>query len=215
MKTQLTCKELFAHYPELAPLEREIAAAKELMLATYRRGGKILVLGNGGSAADADHIVGELMKGFLLRRPMTGEERAVFEDALGEEGERLTACLQRGIPAISLPAQSAVLSAYANDVDPTLVYAQLVYAYGRREDLVIALSTSGNSKNAVEAVKTARALGISTLGFTGEKESALSRLCDVTLRAPSAETYRVQEYHLPLYHYLCAAVEEELFGDGE
>ena len=215
MKTQLTCKELFAHYPELAPLEREIAAAKELMLATYRRGGKILVLGNGGSAADADHIVGELMKGFLLRRPMTGEERAVFEDALGEEGERLTAGLQRGIPAISLPAQSAVLSAYANDVDPTLVYAQLVYAYGRREDLVIALSTSGNSKNAVEAVKTARALGISTLGFTGEKESALSRLCDVTLRAPSAETYRVQEYHLPLYHYLCAAVEEELFGDGE
>ena len=215
MKTQLTCKELFAHYPELAPLEREIEAAREMMLATYRRGGKILVLGNGGSAADADHIVGELMKGFLLRRPMTDGERAAFEDALGKEGERLTACLQRGIPAISLPAQSAVLSAFANDVDPTLVYAQLVYAYGRREDLVIALSTSGNSKNAVEAVKTARALGIATLGFTGEKESALSRLCDVTLRAPSVETYRVQEYHLPLYHYLCAAVEEELFGDGE
>lgn len=215
MKTQLTCKELFAHYPELAPLEREIEAAREMMLATYRRGGKILVLGNGGSAADADHIVGELMKGFLLRRPMTDGERVAFEGTLGKEGERLTACLQRGIPAISLPAQSAVLSAYANDVDPTLVYAQLVYAYGRREDLVIALSTSGNSKNAVEAVKTARALGIATLGFTGEKESALSRLCDVTLRAPSAETYRVQEYHLPLYHYLCAAVEEELFGDGE
>jgi D-sedoheptulose 7-phosphate isomerase len=105
-----------------------------------------------------------------------------------------------------------VLSAYANDVDPALVYAQLVYGYGKKGDLVIALSTSGNSKNAVEAVKTARALGIATLGFTGEKESALSRLCDVTLRAPSCETYRVQEYHLPLYHYLCAAVEEELFG---
>ena len=214
MKTQLTCKELFAHYPELAPLEKEIAAARELMLATYRKGGKILVLGNGGSAADADHIVGELMKGFLLRRPMTEAEKAGFE-ALGEDGADLVPKLQRGIPAISLPAQSAVLSAYANDVDPALVYAQLVYGYGKREDLVIALSTSGNSKNAVAAVKAARALGIATLGFTGERESALSRLCDVTLRAPSAETYRVQEYHLPLYHYLCAAVEEELFGAGE
>ena len=192
--------------------EGEIAAARELMLATYRQGGKILVLGNGGSAADADHIVGELMKGFLLRRPMTEEEGAAFTSALGEEGAGLASKLQRGIPAISLPAQSAVLSAYANDVDPALVYAQLVYGYGKKGDLVIALSTSGNSKNAVEAVKTARALGIATLGFTGEKESALSRLCDVTLRAPSCETYRVQEYHLPLYHYLCAAVEEALFG---
>ena len=212
MKTTLTCKELFTHYPELAPLAGEIEAARQLMLATYRQGGKILALGNGGSAADADHIVGELMKGFLLRRPMTEEESAAFTSALGEEGAGLVSKLQRGIPAISLPAQSAVLSAYANDVDPALVYAQLVYGYGKKGDLVIALSTSGNSKNAVEAVKTARALGIATLGFTGEKESALSRLCDVTLRAPSCETYRVQEYHLPLYHYLCAAVEEELFG---
>ena len=181
------------------------------MLDTYRRGGKILVCGNGGSAADADHIVGELMKGFLHRRPMNDSAAEKFREALGEASDDYIKKLQCGIPAISLPAQSAVLSAFANDVDADLVYAQLVFGYGRPEDLLIGISTSGNSKNVVAAVQTAKALGIKTLSLTGAKESKLSQWSDCTVRVPETETYRVQELHLPVYHLLCAAVEAELF----
>ena len=119
--------------------------------------------------------------------------------------------LQRGIPAISLPAQSAVISAYANDVDAELVYAQLVFGYGKKQDLFIGLSTSGNSKNVVAAARVAKAMGMSTLALTGAKDSRLSEICDVTIKAPETETFKVQELHLPIYHYLCAFVEKTLF----
>ncbi len=193
---------LYDRYPTLKMCENDIEKAKEMMLVTYRNGGKVLICGNGGSAADCEHIVGELMKGFLLKRSVTDERLP----------KELRDGLQGSLPAISLPSQSAVLSAFGNDVAPEMVYAQLVYGYAGKEDLVIGLSTSGNSANVVNAIQTARCLGIKTLALTGQKESKLSELSDVTIRVPETETYKIQEYHLPVYHYLCAEVERQMFG---
>ncbi len=205
-------KELFERYPSLSACEADILAAEEQMMAAYNSGAKIMVCGNGGSCADSDHIVGELMKGFLLMRRMDKATEQKFRDALGDDADEFVDKLQGGIPAISLPSQGAVLSAFVNDVDPALMYAQLVYGYARKGDLLIAISTSGNSKNVVAAAKVAKAMGISTLALTGAKDSKLSELCDTTLRVPETETFKVQEMHLPVYHYLCAAVEKRIFG---
>lgn len=206
-------EELMERYPTLETCRAEIERAGELMMEAYRAGGKIMVCGNGGSCADSDHIVGELMKGFLQLRPIKGEKREVLCQALGEDGTEIVDKLQGGIPAISLPAQAAVLSAFANDVDASLVYAQLVYGYARKGDLLIALSTSGNSKNVVSAARVAKAGGISALALTGSRESNLSAICDCTVRVPETETFKVQELHLPIYHYLCAYMENEIFGN--
>lgn len=211
MNHDLFC-ELLERYQKLSECAEDIIRARELMSKTVRAGGKILICGNGGSSADADHIVGELMKGFLLKRKMPADVSADFRAALGEEAEDFINLLQRGIPAISLSAQSAICSAFINDVDPDMIYAQMVFGYGKKEDLLIAISTSGNSKNTVNAAKCAKALGIATLALTGKDDSHLSRICDVTVKAPETETFKVQELHLPIYHYLCAAVEEEFFG---
>lgn len=208
----LMLEELLTRYPILESCRAEIEQAADMMLATYQNGGKILVCGNGGSCADSDHIVGELMKGFLLLRKMNDEQQATFRKALGEDAENLIEKLQCGIPAISLPAQGAVLSAFVNDVDAELIYAQLVFGYAKEHDLLIGLSTSGNSKNVVAAAKVAKAMGIATLALTGERESKLSALCDCTVRVPETETFKVQELHLPVYHYLCATLEHRLFG---
>ena len=205
--------ELIMRYPQLKACETDIISAREMMLDTYHCGGKILVCGNGGSCADSDHIVGELMKGFLLTRKMSDESAGKFRERLGEDAEEFIEKLQCAIPAISLPAQIAVLSAYANDVDAELMYAQLVFGYAREGDMLITLSTSGNSKNAVAAAKVAKALGVKTLALTGEKESKLSEICDCTVRVPERETFKIQEMHLPVYHYLCAALEKTLFGN--
>ena len=201
--------ELLVRYPCLEAVIHSIDAAAQMMVDTYKNGGTVLVCGNGGSCADSDHIVGELMKGFLSLRPMSEEQKSRMSDILDED---ILAKLQRGIPAISLPSQSAVISAYANDVDPELVYAQLVFGYGKKQDMLIGLSTSGNSKNVVAAAKVARAMGIKTLALTGARDSRLSELCDVTVKAPEIETFKVQELHLPIYHYLCAYVEKYLVG---
>ena len=201
--------ELLVRYPCLEAVIDSIDAAAQMMVDTYKNGGTVLVCGNGGSCADSDHIVGELMKGFLSLRPMSEEQKSSMSDILDED---ILSKLQRGIPAISLPAQSAVISAYANDVDPELVYAQLVFGYGKKQDMLIGLSTSGNSKNVVAAAKVARAMGIKTLALTGARDSRLSELCDVTVKAPEIETFKVQELHLPIYHYLCAYVEKYLVG---
>ena len=201
--------ELLVRYPCLEVVIDSIDAAAQMMVDTYKNGGTVLVCGNGGSCADSDHIVGELMKGFLSLRPMSEEQKSRMSDILDED---ILSKLQRGIPAISLPSQSAVISAYANDVDPELVYAQLVFGYGKKQDMLIGLSTSGNSKNVVAAAKVARAMGIKTLALTGARASRLSELCDVTVKAPEIETFKVQELHLPIYHYLCAYVEKYLVG---
>ena len=192
---------LYERYPALNSCKEEIEKALEMLLDTYRNGGKVLVCGNGGSASDCEHIVGELMKGFMSKRPVTDERLP----------EELRKGLQGALPAISLPSQSGILSAYINDVDPEMMYAQLVYGYATEKDLVIGLSTSGQSKNVVKTMEVAKCLGAKTLALTGQKQSALSELCDITIRVPATETYQVQEYHLPVYHYLCAEVEKKFF----
>ncbi len=193
--------ELYERYPSLVGCKADIEKALELIIDTYKNGGKVLICGNGGSCADSDHIVGELMKGFMLMRPVT--DPRIPED--------LRPNLQGSLPAISLPSQSAVLSAFINDVEPSMLYAQLVYGYARENDLVIGLSTSGNSKNIVNAIRVANAVGAKTIALTGEKESKLSEISTVTVKAPATETYKIQEYHLPIYHYLCAETEAAFF----
>ena len=211
MKNKLFC-ELTERYPCLSAIADDIKKAEELMIKAVKSGGKILICGNGGSSADADHIVGELMKGFLLKRKMSAEQAADFKAKLGDEADEFTDNLQCGIPAISLSAQTALSSAFINDVRADMIYAQMVFGYGKKEDLLIAISTSGNSKNVVNAAKCASALGLSTLALTGKNDSLLSEICNVTIKAPECETFKIQELHLPIYHYLCAAVEEEFFG---
>ncbi len=204
-------KELFQRYPALASCEESLNAALSTMEKTYRDGGTILLCGNGGSCADCDHIVGELMKGFLSLRPMDDATKHALTERCPGDGAKMAERLQRGIPAISLAAHAGVMTAFSNDVDPDLVYAQLVYAFARPHDLVMGISTSGNSKNVVAALKMAAAMGLSTVGLTGGKDCAMDQICDVTVKAPETETFKVQEYHLPIYHYLCAALEETLF----
>ena len=192
---------LIERYPILATCRASIAQAADAMIACYQQGGKVLLCGNGGSCADSDHIVGELMKGFLLKRPVEDERIP----------EQIRSKLQGALPAISLPSQSAVLSAYANDIDPEMVYAQLVYGYAKPNDLVVGISTSGNSKNVVNAMLTASAMGVRTLALTGKQDSRLSEISNITVQVPETETYKVQELHLPVYHFLCAAVEAYFF----
>ena len=205
-------EELIARYPALSACKSDIEAARAALVSAVRAGGTILLCGNGGSAADCEHIAGELLKGFLSRRRMTGETAQKFRASLGDGAEEYIEKLQGGIRAISLPSQAGVLTAFSNDVDAEFMYAQLVNAYAKENDVLIAISTSGNSRNCVRAAETAKALGIKTVALTGAKESRLSHICDVTVRAPETETFKVQEYHLPIYHYLCAALEEEMFG---
>ena len=194
-------ENLLKRYPYLEVCKEDIGNALKLIIDTYKNGGKVLVCGNGGSAADSEHIVGELMKGFMLKRTVRDER---IPEHLGKG-------LQGALPAISLPSQSAILSAFINDIDPDMMYAQLVYGYARENDLVIGLSTSGNSKNVVNAIEVAKCVGAKTLSMTGENESILSEICDVTIKVPETETYKVQELHLPVYHYLCAEVEKLFF----
>lgn len=192
---------LFERYRELEVCRKDIENALELMIDTYKKGGKILICGNGGSASDSEHMVGELLKGFMLKRPVTDERIP----------EHLRKGLQGSLPAISLPSQCAVLSAFINDVEPEMMYAQLVYGYAKEEDLLIGLSTSGNSKNVVNAIEVAKCMGTKTLSLTGKADSRMSELSDITIKVPETETYKVQEYHLPVYHYLCAEVEKTFF----
>lgn len=206
--------ELTRAHPGLCSCSDTIYAARDLLVDTYRAGKKLLLCGNGGSAADCDHIAGELLKGFISLRFLETEDRVKIASALPKDDpDIIPLCnkLQGGLPAISLPSQSAVITAICNDTDPTLIFAQLVWALGQEGDALVCLSTSGNSRNVVLAAKAAKAKGMKVVALTGERESALSSLADVTIKAPATETYRVQEYHLPIYHYLCAEIEEEMF----
>ena len=194
-------------HPELVCVKESAAKAVELIATTHRDGGKILLCGNGGSYADCEHIAGELLKGFIKKRVPEGKELKHLTEGLGEVALKL----QRGICAIPLPSVSGALSAYINDVEPSLAYAQLVYAMGRPGDLLIAISTSGCAENVVNAAKCAKALGLSVISLTGESGGELLDLSDVCVRAPENTTYKIQEYHLPIYHAICLEVEDILF----
>ncbi|MBR5544775.1 MAG: SIS domain-containing protein [Clostridia bacterium] len=195
-------KELSERYPQLNTCAKDIEKAFALMIDTYKNSGKFLVCGNGGSTADADHIVGELMKGFLKDRKVTDER--IPQELRGK--------LQGALPAISLSAHTSLMTATINDNDADMIFAQQVYGYAKENDLLIAISTSGNSKNVVNAVEVAKALGVKVVALTGKGGGTLKEMADVAICAPSTETYKIQEYHLPIYHYLCAKVEEEIFG---
>ena len=198
---------LLTRYPVLLPLYDDLYSAFDLLCRCFDDGGKLLLCGNGGSAADCAHIAGELMKGFLLPRSLTVEQRRCFADGT------LPAKLQNGLPVIDLTAHAALLSAFANDVDADHVFAQQVWVYAQRSpDLLLALSTSGNSVNVVRAVQTAKALGRRTVGITGSSGGALAALCDVCICLPETETFKIQELTLPVYHALCAAVESYYFS---
>ena len=197
-------EELFARYPALEACRADVAAAFDALLAAYRGGGKVLVCGNGGSASDSEHIVGELLKKFKKHRDVSGEIAAKLRPEIVSK-------LEGSLPAISLVSMSGIVTAFANDVAWETAFAQQVLGLGQPGDVLIALSTSGNSANCVAAAEVMKAKGGKTIALTGERESKLSAVCDVTIRVPAAETYKVQEFHLPVYHALCAMIEEEMF----
>lgn len=201
----LIFSELFERYPSLKDCRDDIYKAYELFVGCYDNGGKILCCGNGGSAADCDHFVGELMKGFLKKRPLSDAEKAGFDD------EFIADSLQKGLPAISLCAHSALMTAFENDAVPTLVFAQQVYAYAKEYDTLLCFSTSGNSENVVYAAKAARAAKIKIISITGAKESKLSEFSDICIKLPETETFKIQELTLPVYHCLAAMLEEKYF----
>jgi phosphoheptose isomerase len=204
--------ELIRNYPDLSDCKSNIEKAFSLLKQCYTCKGKVLVCGNGGSAADSEHIVGELMKGFRYGRKISNENKEKLKAEFPEDAEYLSSNLQGALPAISLVSQSAVFTAFINDVAPDMIFAQQVYGYGKSEDVLIGLSTSGNSKNVVNGIKVAKTFGIKTLGLTGEAGGLMEELCEVNIKAPAKETFRVQEYHLPIYHALCAMLEAEFFN---
>ena len=204
-------RTLVARYPDVRPCIGEIAAAFDVLHATYRGGGKVLLCGNGGSAADCDHIVGELMKGFLRPRPLPPPMRDRLAATYGAHGDYLATHLQGALPAISLASHVAVLTAYANDVAADMAFAQQVYGYGRPGDVLRGISTSGNARTVLHALQVARVLHLRTIGLTGRDGGALSALRDVVVRVPRDGTVAIQEGHLPIYHALCIMREEALF----
>lgn len=204
---------LLQRYPKLIPLESQLYTCVTMMAECVQSGGKILTCGNGGSAADAEHIVGELMKRFLYDRPLSVTDVKALERVCGhEEGRRLAGSLERAIPAISLVSGVALPTAFANDVTAENCFAQQVFGLGQRNDLLWVISTSGNSRNVVQALRVARMKGLRTVGLTGDSPGAVAPYCDVQLRMPETLTPAVQELHLPVYHALCAELERILFA---
>jgi D-sedoheptulose 7-phosphate isomerase len=204
-------EDLILRYPVLAPCREDIRRACDALCRCHREGGTILVCGNGGSAADAEHIVGELMKGFLLKRKISAADAKEIQIYWGEEGGSLASRLQQSIRAISLVSQSSLISAVCNDTGADMVYAQQVYGYGREGDVVLGISTSGNAANVNLALKTARALEMTTIGLTGRTGGSMKDLCHIAVCVPSEETFKIQEFHTAVYHALCAMVEHEVF----
>ena len=204
---------LIERYPKIEVCKDSIKDAYLIMEKSLEKGGKILIAGNGGSAADSEHIVGELMKAFVLPRKLTDE----FKKSLIKEDEELGTILannlQGALPAIALDGHFALSTAYMNDCEPLLCFAQQVNGFGKKEDVFLGISTSGNSKNILYASICAHAKGMKVIGLTGERDSKLKDIADVCINAPATETYMVQEYHLPIYHTLCLMLEDRFFGE--
>jgi D-sedoheptulose 7-phosphate isomerase len=210
-RTKQILEDFFGTHEQLNPLKSSIVNVCEILLKAYDNGGKVLICGNGGSCADGDHIVGELMKGFLLKRPLGKEIKDRFEQYYGVEGAAMSEKLQCGLPAISLNAHSSLMSAFSNDVDSQLIYAQQVMGYASKGDVVIGISSSGNSANVIYALMAAKVAGAISIGLTGRDGGRIGKIADYSLIVPERETYRIQEYHLAIYHLICAYVESEKF----
>ena len=211
MEEQLSL--LIERYPKLAVCKEDIKAAYELLEAAYSAGRKLLVCGNGGSASDSEHIVGELMKEFKLKRKVYSDQATALKEIDPELGQILADNLQGALPAICLTGHSSLTTAFMNDANADLVFAQQVNGYGKAGDVFLGISTSGNSKNVLYAAVNAKAKGLKVIGLTGAKENKLMKYADVCIRVPETETYKIQEYHLPVYHCLCLMLEEKFFGE--
>lgn len=204
---------LIERYPILAECRHSIIDAYLIMEETYEHDGKMLIAGNGGSAADSEHIAGELMKRFKTPRPVTPEFAEKLRAIDPVRGEQLAKNLERGLMAIPLVAHEALTTAYINDVDGYGVFAQQLLGFGRPGDVFLGISTSGNSKNVIPATVVARALGMKVIGLTGAKGGELAQVADVAVRVPETETYMIQELHLPVYHCWCLMLEDKFFGE--
>lgn len=205
-------ESLVRKYPELDVNIEEIQQSYNTMKQSFLNGGKLLLCGNGGSASDCEHIVGELMKGFVSKRAVPADIREKLQEFAGNDGNYLADHLQGALPAISLVSHSALMTAYANDVAADMVFAQQVFGYANPGDVLLGLSTSGNSVNVIRAIQVARAMGVQTIGLTGRTGGHMKECCDITINVPWDQTADVQERHLPIYHALCIMLEEEFFG---
>uniref|UniRef100_UPI0015ABE01D SIS domain-containing protein n=1 Tax=Candidatus Ventrimonas sp. TaxID=3048889 RepID=UPI0015ABE01D len=210
-KQQEIFDELFLRYPCLEAVRGQILDAYRMMEACYAGGGKLLAAGNGGSCADAEHIVGELMKGFVKSRRLPEELRRRMEEIGGEQGKKLAECLQGSLPAIALTGHPGLSTAFLNDVDGEMILAQQLCGYGVPGDVFLGISTSGNSKNVDYAVTAAKAKGLKVIGLTGRDGGRLGQRADVAVIVPEKETFKIQELHLPIYHVLCLMLEERFF----
>ncbi|MCL1896615.1 MAG: SIS domain-containing protein [Clostridiales bacterium] len=206
-------EELIGQYPCLAGCRGAMERALAILVRCYEAGGKVLVCGNGGSCADSDHIVGELMKGFCKARPLPDGLKERLREAGGKAGEEMASALQAPLPAISLCAHSALTTAFGNDADPVYAFAQQVIGYAGKDDALIGISTSGNAKNVVAAGIAAKALGVPAIGLCGEAPCAMDECFECVIHVPGTETHRVQELHLPVYHALCMAVEGHFYTE--
>lgn len=206
---------LIERYPSLSVCREDIAKTYDIIEVCYESDHKLLIAGNGGSAADSEHIAGELMKRFKTARPVPSDFSEKLKSIDPVRGEDLAHNLERGLMAIPLVAHEALSTAYINDVDGLGVFAQQLYGFGREGDVFLGISTSGNSKNVMSATVVARALGIKVIGLTGRNGGELAKVADVTIRVPEDETYMIQELHLPVYHCLCLMLEDRFFGSAE
>ena len=204
--------ELSERYPVLKQTENDIKASYEIIREAYENGGKLLIAGNGGSCADAEHIVGELMKGFVKKRPVSEEMKEALIAADPSRGERLAGRLQQGLAAIALTGHPGLSTAFLNDVDGEMIYAQQITGFGKQGDVFLGITTSGNSENIMYAAVAARAKGMKVLGLTGRDGGRLKGICDAAVVVPENETYKIQELHLPIYHALCLMLEEHFFN---
>ena len=206
-------KELIERYPALAVCEKDIRAAASAIIDSYKAGGKLIVAGNGGSAADSDHITGELLKSFVKKRKPDQK----FLDALSaidsDTGSYLSDKLQGSLPAIALTNNSALMTASLNDVDGNVLFAQQVMGFGKKGDVFLGISTSGNSKDVIYALAVAKALGVKTVALTGKTGGKCKELADISIVVPENETFKIQELHLPVYHALCLTIEEYFWKD--
>ena len=207
--------KLIERYSRLMPLEGRIEEAVKTIVATYNNGRKVLVCGNGGSSADSDHIVGELMKSFEMKRPVDKVVQEKLRELFPERGEFLAESLQQGLPAISLTAHSALISAISNDIGGDVIFAQQVVGYGNPGDILLAFSTSGNAQNVIDALMVAKAKGLKTIGLTGKTGGKMKSYCDLLINVPETRTAFVQELHLPVYHAICLMVESEMFSENQ